>query len=331
VVFFILSDDLTGAAGVASMVDHSRAIVVNLDRFEPALAEEFGCIALNVEMRERSEAEAARRLALALEVVGENPVAVRMDSALRGHIRMLVGAMAQRGDVLVTDTIPEYGRRTTSGETLLGPQRGDIESVLAPIRTASRDRRIEVADSETYADIDELAVRCIAEGLIPIDPGPLVSSVARARLRLGPTAAQGTGPGARTVAFVVGTRDPRTLAQISYMKSIGVPAQKPRIKDPGETDVFAFSVEKDRALVTEGFLESLAGYDALVLSGGATANFVLARSGFSYLASGVQVQPLVSTSTVRGGLYDGKRVVLKGGFIGDEKTYKTISDWLRKE
>ncbi len=80
-VFFILSDDLTGAAGVASMVDHSVAVAVNLDRFERELIADFDCIALNLEMRERGRTEAARRLALALDVVGENPVAVRMDSA----------------------------------------------------------------------------------------------------------------------------------------------------------------------------------------------------------------------------------------------------------
>jgi len=33
---------------------------------------------------------------------------------------------------------------------------------------------------------------------------------------------------------------------------------------------------------------------------------------------------------VKGGLFDGKRVVLKGGFIGDDYTYKRILDWLRK-
>jgi uncharacterized protein YgbK (DUF1537 family) len=328
VAFFVLSDDLTGAAGVASMVDRPKTVAVNLDRFDRGLAGEFACIAVNLEIRERSEEEAARRLALALEVVGEGQVAVRIDSALRGHVGMLIAAMAERGDVLVTDTLPEYGRRTLSGRTLIGSQERDMEPILAPLRRQKMDRRIEVADSETYEDLDALACRCVEDGMIPADPGPLVARVARAKIPL--VLGRPAAIGARRVAFVVGTRDPKTLRQIRHMEELGVPVQKPRIKPTEEVDIFAFSVEKDGALVTRDFLQHLAGYDALVLSGGATANYILARSGFRYLVSEEQVQPLVSSASVKGGLFDGKRVVLKGGFIGDDYTYKRILDWLRK-
>ena len=328
-VFFILSDDLTGAAGVASMVDRHKTVAVNLDRFERELVGEFACIALNLEIRERSEEEAARRLAHALDVVGEHQVAVRIDSALRGHVGMLVAAMAERGDVLVTDTIPEYGRRTLSGRTLIGSQHRDIESLLAPLRSQRKDRKIELADSATYDDLDILARRCVQDGLIPADPGPLVARVARARLGLDPMTPERPRGGAKRVAFVVGTRDPQTLKQVHRMEELGVLVQKPGIKRAEEVDIFAFSVERDGALVTRDFLQFLADYDALVLSGGATANYILARSGFRYLVSGEQLQPLVSSATVKGGLFEGKRVVLKGGFIGDDNTYKTILDWLK--
>ena len=312
------------------MVDRSKTIAVNLDRFNRELAGEFECIALNLEIRERSEEEAARRLALALEVVGESQVAVRIDSALRGHVRMLIAAMAERGDVLVTDTIPEYGRCTFSGRTTIGSQHRDMEPLLAPLRQQNKDRRIEIADSKTYEDLDALAVRCVEDGMIPADPGPLVARVARARSLLEPKRPATNSPGARRVAFVVGTRDPQTQRQVRRMEELGVPVQKPGIKRTEDVDIFAFSVEKDGDLVTRDFLRFLAGYDALVLSGGATANYILARSGFRYLVSEEQVLPLVSSASVKGGLFDGKRVVLKGGFIGDDNTYKTILDWLRK-
>ncbi len=328
--FFVLSDDLTGAAGVGSMVDCSKTVAVNLDRFERELVGEFACIALNLEIRERSEDEAARRLALALDFVGGHQVGIRIDSALRGHVGMLVAAMVERGDVLVTDTIPEYGRRTLSGRTMIGSQHRDIESLLAPIRRQRKDRRVELADSETYDDLDVLARRCIRDGLIPADPGPLVARVARAKLGLDPVTPERPRGGAKRVAFVVGTRDPQTQKQVHRMEELGVPVQKPGIKRAEEVDIFAFSVEKDGVLVTGEFLQFLADYDALVLSGGATANYILARSGFRYLVSDEQVQPLVSSASVKGGLFDGKRVVLKGGFIGDDNTYKTILDWLRK-
>jgi D-threonate/D-erythronate kinase len=331
VVFFIISDDLTGASGVASMVDHSTAVTVNLDRFGRALTKEFGCIVLNLESREKSGKEAARRLSRALDLVGESPVALRIDSALRGRVRMLVEAMLQRGAVLITDTIPDYGRSTQSGKTVIGAQRKDIESLLEPLRRRMNDRGlITVADSQTYDDLDRLARTCIEDDLIPVDPGPLVAAVARTRLGLDARTSSPSRKRASKVAFVVGTRDPRTLEQLGHMGTLGFPIQKPAAKRPEDVDLFVFSMEKDKGIITQPFLEHLAKYDALVLSGGATANHVLARSGFRYLQNDGQVQPLVSSGIVMGGVLGGKRVVLKGGFIGDEKTYKTILDWLRK-
>ncbi|MDA4113451.1 MAG: hypothetical protein OK474_05330 [Thaumarchaeota archaeon] len=331
-VFFIISDDLTGASGVASMVDHSTAVTVNLDRFGRSLTEEFGCIVLNLESREKSGKETSRRLSRALDLVGESPVGLRIDSALRGRVRMLVEAVLQRGAVLITDTIPDYGRRTQSGKTVIGAQRKDIESLLEPLRRRMKDRGlITVADSETYNDLDRLARTCIEDDLIPVDPGPLIAAVAWTRLGLDARTSGPSGNGAsKKVAFVVGTRDPRTLEQIGHMEALGFPIQKPAVKRSEDVDLFVFSMEKDRGIITQPFLEHLAKYDALVLSGGATANHVLARSGFRYLQNDGQVQPLVSSGIVRGGVLGGKRVVLKGGFIGDEKTYKTILDWLRK-
>ena len=91
------------------MVDHSVAVAVNLDRFDGGLTDEFACIVLNLEIRVSSEIEAARRLSRALDIVGESPVALRIDSALRGHVRMLVEGMLRRGDVMVTDTSPSMG------------------------------------------------------------------------------------------------------------------------------------------------------------------------------------------------------------------------------
>ncbi len=313
------------------MVDRSAAVAVNLDRFDRKLAGEFACIVLNLEIREKTGAEAARRLSRAIDAVGENPVAVRMDSALRGRLQMLVGTMLERGNVLVTDTIPEYERRTVSGKTFIGPQQGDIGSLLSPLRGKWKDRSITIADSETYEDLDALAQRCIADGLIPVDPGPLVARVARGRLGLGAPALRRAGREVSKVAFVVGTRDPRSLEQVRHMRSLGFPVQKPCVKSADGVDVFSFSIGKEGPLVTRAFLNHLTHYDALVLSGGATANFVLERSGFSYLVSEGEVQPLVSSSRVKGGLFDGKTAVLKGGFIGDEDAYKTILDWLRRE
>jgi len=332
VVFYILSDDLTGASGVASMVDVPGTATVNLERLSPELARRFSCIAVNLETRDRNGGEAAERLSSALDLVGESPVAVRIDSALRGHVQTSIRALLERGDVMVTDTIPEYGRRTVSGKTCIGTQQRDIASLLAPLRRGTRARTITIADSETQEDLDLLALRCIDDNLIPVDPGPLVARVARKKLGLdAPASNCAAGKTVSSVAFVVGTRDPRSLEQIRHMKDLGFAVQEPGLKRAEGVDVFTFSIGNQKSLITRPFLEQLAGYDALVLSGGTTANHVLGRSGFECLLNDGQVQPLVSSALVSGGVFDGKRVVLKGGFIGDEKTYKTILDWLRRE
>ncbi|MGA2663928.1 MAG: four-carbon acid sugar kinase family protein [Nitrososphaerales archaeon] len=328
----ILSDDLTGAAGVASMLGLPGVATLSLEELERGPAVGFSCVAVNLDTRERGAAEANRRTSRAVRTAGEDLVAARIDSALRGHVAVLVGAVARaaRGEkgVLVTDTIPEYGRLTASGRTVLGAQQRDIAQLLAPL--LEEGLRVSVVDSETDRDLDALALRCVEEGLTPVDPGPLVARVVRRRLGADGTVPAGRRAPSESVAFVVGTGDPRTVEQIRYLGDLGFPVQKPRVKRAEEVDVFSFSIGREKDLVTGAFLEQLRAYDALVLSGGATANHVLERAGTRRLLNDGQVQPLVSSGVVSGGVLDGKRVVLKGGSIGDDKTYKTILDWLRR-
>lgn len=330
---FILSDDLTGAAGVASMVGESVAVTVSLQHYEASLAAEFPCIVFNLDVRERSEKEARRRAAEALSLAGGSWVALRIDSALRGAVKGLVREVCNKGKVLVTDTIPEYGRITRDGKTMLGGSVKDLREKLRPVQEELEDGWLVAADSASKSDLEELAGRCIAEGRIPVDPGPLVSLVARAGLEgLGGREESGvTRSGVRHVAFVIGTTDDMTMRQLRYMEEQGYPLKRPVPRERAPVSIFTFSFDQEWRSVDDAFLQSLRGYEALVLSGGATAGFVLERSGCKCIVSGEQIQPLLSTGRVRGGLFDGKMVVLKGGFIGDEKTYKTILEWLTRK
>lgn len=312
------------------MVARPRVVTVNLDRYEPSLAEKFACITLNLDIRDRDSAEARNRVSRAMNLADNGLFALRIDSALRGHVGMLVEAALQRGDAMITDTIPEYGRRTLSGMTFAGKEAKSLESLFANHRGRSDLHRLIISDSETYEDIDTLAEQCTRAGLIPIDPGPLVAKVVQTWLGHSNVPMPSAGSPSR-VAFVIGTRHPKTLKQIRHMRKLGFPVQIPSSKKPEEVDIFSFSMGKERGLITKSFVHQLTNYDALVLSGGETANYVLEWSGFEYIVGGPQVRPLVSSGVVKGGLFDGKQVVLKGGLIGDEKTYKTILDWLRKK
>jgi uncharacterized protein YgbK (DUF1537 family) len=239
-----------------------------------------------------------------------------------------------RGRVLLTDTIPEYGRRTSDGKTIVGSQEKDLNSVLEPVRRSWGRDMVLIADSQSESDLRALASRCVREDLIPVDPGPLVSLVVKARLR-GSTARTGSdaGPDPREiekVAFVIGTRDGMTQKQLHFMEKEGFAIRRPASIDAADVNVFSFSLEVDAKLIDDSFVNSLRDYDAIVLSGGATANFVLEMSDFGCIVNGAQMQPLLSTGTVRGGVLDGKLVVLKGGFIGHENTYKMILQWLKQ-
>lgn len=327
---FVLSDDLTGASGVASMVDGSLAVTVSLSRFKPSLADEFPFIAVSLESRDEKDEEAMRLAEDALEQIGQSWTALRIDSALRGNVRGMVGKLSERGRVLLTDTIPEYGRYTKGGRTYVDNQGKDLNALLETIPGG----KIVVADSETEADLNALASRCAREGMIPVDPGPLVSLVVKERLRISRVVPRTherrrRGP-VEKVAFVVGTRDGMTLKQLRHMELEGFIVRPPTSEEAAKVSIFAFSLDDEARLVDNSFVDSLRDYDAIVLSGGATASFVLGKSRFDCIVNGAQVQPLLSTGTVRGGILDGKPVVLKGGFIGDEKTYKTILEWLKQ-
>jgi uncharacterized protein YgbK (DUF1537 family) len=334
VAHYVLSDDLTGASGVASMVDGSLAATVNLSRFDRRLAEEFSFIAINLEAREVSEEDATRFAREALDGTGDSWTALRIDSALRGSVAGLVGQLSPRGRILVTDTIPEYGRRTSNGKTVVGNRETDLGAVLEPVRALIDRGRVIVADSQNEADLRSLASRCVRENLIPVDPGPLVSLVVKERLG----ASQGslstqTNAGRRPiekVAFVIGTRDGTTLKQLQHMQREGFAIRPPISTEAADVSIFSFSLDTNAELIDDSFVNSLRDYDAIVLSGGATASYVLEMSDFGCIVNGAQVQPLLSSGTVRGGVLDGKFVVLKGGFIGDEKTYKTILKWLKQ-
>lgn len=332
---FVLSDDLTGASGVASMVDGSLAATVNLSRFDPHLAEKFPFIAINLDARESSESEAAGLIEDALARIGDSWTALRIDSALRGPVSGLVAQLSSRGRILVTDTIPEYGRRTDHGKTIIGAREKDLSAAIGPAVGAGKTDRVVIADSRSHTDLQALASRCFSEALIPVDPGPLVSLVARQRLLISGETLRTLTRASQTpiekVAFVIGTRDRITLKQLRYMSREGFAIGQPGSIDPGRVSIFSFSLASDATIVDDAFLDSLRGYDAIVLSGGATANFILEKSGFDYIANGPQLQPLLSSGTVTGGLFDGKTVVLKGGFIGYENTYKTILEWLKQK
>ncbi len=108
----ILSDDITGASGVASMIDDGATVTINIDNLDSSIDAGHECVCVNLGIRESGVLECRRILRSALKFAGNEIIALRIDSALRGPIGQQVEAFLKRGNLLVTDTLPEYRRYT---------------------------------------------------------------------------------------------------------------------------------------------------------------------------------------------------------------------------
>jgi D-threonate/D-erythronate kinase len=333
-IFYILSDDLTGASGVASMIDSDFAITVNAEHLKSDFEKRSPCICVNLRVRESNSAKAAKAANSVLDTIGDDSiVTLRIDSSMRGPIDSLVGAIARRRRILLTDTIPEYGRYTSKGATIFGRKSIVISRRLSKSIQTYADR-ITIADSYSSTDLKELAKFCVKNGLIPVDPGPLISNYFVLNKNKSGTKLQPKRPRAKIkrVGFLIGTNNPVTLRQIQvanhFMRLRPVESLRGPEDQNSKVDAFVFSLKKARLLMDRNFFQSLVEYDALFLSGGETANYILEKSGFQCILNYESIEPLVSTGVVQGGLFDGKLVVLKGGSIGDDNMFKRIRNWM---
>jgi len=334
-IFYILSDDLTGASGVASMIDNGFTITVNAKHLKRNFKQEPLCICVNLRVRESYSTEATETALSVLDTIGDDStVTLRIDSSMRGPIDSLVGVIARERRILLTDTIPEYGRYTSNGATIFRRKSIDISSKLTNSIRACADR-ISVVDSYSSADLKNLAKFCMKNPLTPVDPGPLISNYyfVLNKNKSNPKL-QSTRPRTKVkrVCFLIGTNNPVTLRQIQvanpFMRLRSIESSKGAEDSNAKVDAFVFSLKKARPLMDKHFLQSLVVYDALFLSGGETANYLLEKSGFQSILNQESIAPLVSTGIVQGGLLDGKIVVLKGGSIGDDKMFKRIRSWM---
>ena len=177
--YVILSDDLTGASGVASLLNAPDTITINLDQI--GLLESANASFVSVNLDCRHSPDSGKIVEMALNHFSGSRVTLRIDSTLRGNISAMITPFLSRGKkILLTDTIPEYGRYTRNGKTIFNGLETDI---LSPVLRGSMFQppagSIEVADSESYDDIRELALRCLYEDMMPVDPGPMIAEVLR--------------------------------------------------------------------------------------------------------------------------------------------------------
>lgn len=204
---------------------------------------------MDLDVRERSDAEASLAIARAIRRLGADEVDprvfVKIDSTLRGPIAGLVeGALSASGRSLaiVAPAFPEQGRHIRNGHLLVNGQVGpSLVDLLGPLS-------VRIVDAEASATLAEVA-RSVADH----PEWLLVGSAGLAR-RLAPphvpTRPLADGPG--PILIVAGSPTTVTRAQLEHVPALDevvVLASPPTdTRDGGEAAAeLALSVEAWRA------------------------------------------------------------------------------------
>ncbi|WP_291765842.1 four-carbon acid sugar kinase family protein [Caldivirga sp. UBA161] len=341
--FMVISDDLTGANGVAGMMAKRCGVVVISYRLIKLIPSDSECIVVNTESRLIEPNIAESRVKAIVNYAESNGFIIgkRIDSALRGNIESELRPLLKQ-TIVITDTIPEYGRFTENGFTILGNSQvsiverlGGIKSMIMSIRdlkaNAGNLNGVVIVNSRTMDDIIEVAQVIHDNGFTPVDPGPLNAQVAG--LYVKGRLSKPTINEVKRVCFIIGSTHENTIKQVERARRSSIKVIS--IKDSGDLSsydevIITFDLMRDRDYLNEDFIKQVAQFDALVVSGGETANLLINISKANYLESIGEVMPLVGVSVIKGGLLNGKVIATKGGIIGGEDAYLIIRDYLRR-
>lgn len=166
--FIVISDDLSGAAGMASMLGTNIPVIV-YDNLE--FLNKFRENVLSIDLETRNSSYAREKLEFLTAKFPGYMILTRIDTMLRGSTYEFMEFMSLRSNIAITDTIPEYGRYTSNGFTIYKNEKKDVNHLIP----SKLKNRAEVLDSSTYDDLYEISRKCIDENLVPVDPGPLIA------------------------------------------------------------------------------------------------------------------------------------------------------------
>jgi len=168
-ITIIISDDLSGASGMASLIGIHIPVIPYK---KLSLISILHANVYSIDLETRNLKNPLYRLNYVKNTYPEARILVRIDSLLRGSTLNFLRFLKEYGKIILTDTIPDFNRYTFNGSTVERNSNINIKEIL------SGDLKpfITIADSRTYADIQELAKKCIKENCIPVDPGILIKT-----------------------------------------------------------------------------------------------------------------------------------------------------------
>lgn len=303
----LIADDLTGALdSIAPFAALGMDCVcaVSLDAVGPALALAPAVLSVNLGTREMPSDQARARAAAATRAMqmatGPQTFWIKkIDSRLKGPIAAEISGMSEvlhPKRVLLCPAIPELGRYVLQGRL-----RGyGVAQDLPVAETVAPDLPCDVPDASTDADLDRLAAAIVPATLTAAARG-LASAMAR-RLCPGRQPAPARVPRG-AIGFVVGSRDPVTMAQVAQLPVNGQPrlvaapdGEVPQIANPGPFLIQATQgVGADGSVVSarlaDGATRYVSDLKTLLLTGGETAAAVLDAFGIQLLRVEGEVLP----------------------------------------
>lgn len=313
----LLADDLTGALdSAARFVPVTGAIAVRWDTVphDAPAATDTGTRELPVQ----SAAAVMERFAPLLD--DGAPAFKKIDSLLRGHVALELRILMRRFDhCVLAPAFPFQGRITRGGRQMIrddGLAWRDSGVDLPP------DLLCYLRDAETDADLAAIVAtgRRLPGRVLWCGTGGLAGALAGFQAVPRPALPQ-------PVLALIGSDHQVSLAQLAVVPHLHHVLRKDESL-PARAQAVTVAVaegtsrEEARERIGASFASLLGRIErpgTLFVSGGATLRQLCDGLGAAWLEVDGELEPGVPTSVLRGGEWDGQRVVSKSGAFGDTR------------
>jgi D-threonate/D-erythronate kinase len=263
----------------------------------------------------RDMPEAAARVAIervAPLLVGGAPAFKKIDSLLRGHVALELAACMRWFDhCVLAPAFPFQGRIMRGGRQLVRSDAGwrdtgvDLVAALGALGVA-----VQVRDAETDADLDAIVAegRALSGHVLWCGTGGLAGALAGRRAVPCPVPP-------RPMLALIGSDHAVSRAQVA-----AVPVG---LRDAVVICALPAEIERGEARRRIGgtfaavLRERRERPGSLFVTGGETLRDLCGALGASHLEVDGEIEPGVPTSVLRGGAWDGQRIVSKSGAFGD--------------
>ncbi len=339
----ILADDLTGALDSAAQFVPTEGKVPTVWAPPSHLPWPAAIDAGTRELDLLQAAALTRRLSPVLD--DADPAFRKIDSLLRGHVAAEIAACVRGfAHCVVAPAFPGQGRITRAGRQFVSEAEG--WRVVGPdLATSLREVGLDVAlcrpgdtapdgaslwDAETESDLDQVVAecRCLSGRVLWCGSAGLAGALAGRAAIPQPLL---RGP----ILGLVGSEHPASIAQLSAAWSR---VRRITRGDAEEAARIARLLARDGAVVVAAvvppgvtrahaaqhiagcFTNLLARTDppgTLLAAGGETLRMICVAVGAGRLDVDGQLMPGIPTAILRGGTWDGLRVVSKSGAFGD--------------